>query len=336
MGWHHTKLGKFVIIIIGIIFVIILAVIDDLVHSGYNLSLFYVAPIVVISFFVGRWAAVYIALLSAVIWLVVDIRASIEVSPTIHLSNTLIRIGFFFFVTQGIFYLVRLRERQKEIVEFVVHDLKTPLTNINIALNSIIEKVGDTPNKLNQLAKVALVSSARMVTFINSLIDLSKIEDESYTNKLQQTDLRALVEGAVESVNLWAEKASIKIEKDIETKGNIFYTDPSLVERTLMNLLSNALKVSPSNSTISVRVEDGINKLIFCVSDQGPGLAKKWKNRPFDKYFQIEAKKQGMIVGSGIGLTFCQYAVKQLGGHIWFDSEPGLGTSVTFELPTVH
>ncbi len=333
MKWYQSKWGKFLIIISGVIFVLLLAILDGLIYYGYDLSLLYIVPVVIAAFFIGRWTAVYTALFSAVAWLIADLTSQVKIDPTTHLSNTLIRIGFFVFVTQGIYYLAKIRERQAELIEFIVHDLKTPLTNISVALSSIMEKVSDTPNKIHHFAKLALVSSKKMVTFINALIDLSKIEESKYVSNLTQVNLREMVNSAVETVKLWAEKANITIEEDIDTKTNIVNTDPNLVERTLMNLLSNALKVSPAGSKISVRVEEGLNKLIFCVTDQGPGFSKKWKNRTFDRQFQMEAKKDGMIAGSGIGLTFCQFAIKQLGGHIWFDSEPGQGTSVTFELP---
>jgi two-component system sensor histidine kinase VicK len=104
--------------------------------------------------------------------------------------------------------------------------------------------------------------------------------------------------------------------------------------RVLVNLLSNAIKFSLPGPTVALRVAPKSGVLAFSVIDQGPGIPKEWAHKAFKKFVQVEALQTKAQVGSGLGLNFCQLAVKAQGGHIQLESERGKGTQVTFTLPT--
>lgn len=103
----------------------------------------------------------------------------------------------------------------------------------------------------------------------------------------------------------------------------------------MINLLSNAIKFGRPESAVTVRVTAGDTaNLTFSVIDQGRGISKEWADKLFNRFVQVEAhKKEGILVGSGLGLVFCRQAVELLGGHIWLESKENEGTTITFVLP---
>jgi two-component system sensor histidine kinase VicK len=108
-----------------------------------------------------------------------------------------------------------------------------------------------------------------------------------------------------------------------------------VLTRVLVNLLSNALKYTPSGKTITVSAKVTDEGVHFAVTDEGPGIPKEYLHRIFDRFVQVEARKAGAPVGTGLGLTFCKLAVEAHGGRIWLESEVGKGTTVHFLLPFV-
>jgi signal transduction histidine kinase len=105
----------------------------------------------------------------------------------------------------------------------------------------------------------------------------------------------------------------------------------------LVNLLSNAIKFSPTNGVVSLQIHiDTTNAVTFRVSDQGPGIPKKWQEQLFSKFAQVEGRQEGAAVGSGLGLTFCKLAIEAQNGTIWVEPHEGQGTSICFTLPLVE
>jgi signal transduction histidine kinase len=114
---------------------------------------------------------------------------------------------------------------------------------------------------------------------------------------------------------------------------NKMVADRWVLIRILVNLLSNALKYTPSGGTITLTVAMDDGWVHFSVKDQGPGIPKEYLERIFDRFVQVEARKAGAAVGTGLGLTFCKLAVEAHGGRIWLESEVGNGTTVHFVMP---
>lgn len=179
---------------------------------------------------------------------------------------------------------------------------------------------------------MALISSNRMLTLINSLLDLPRLEHRRMPVQLQEADVDELVNGSLAVVALWAAQNHVQIVYEPDPQVHTVVADPDITTRVLVNLLSNALKYSPPDSTITIRTrasDDGM--VTFSVTDQGPGIPPEWVEKVFDKYAQVEARKEG--ASTGLGLTFCQLAVETQKGRIWIESELGKGTTVLFTLP---
>ena len=112
------------------------------------------------------------------------------------------------------------------------------------------------------------------------------------------------------------------------------FADAGLSLRVLINLVSNAIKYTPSGGVVTVSASFAHSqRVVLAVTDHGPGVPREWAKRVFGKFEQVEARRSGAAIGTGLGLAFCKLAVVAQGGRIWIDSEPDVQTVVSFELP---
>lgn len=144
------------------------------------------------------------------------------------------------------------------------------------------------------------------------------------------------MDSSVQQIALLAAQKHVAIAPQLDTDTSSVRADRELATRVLVKVLGNALRFSPPESSVTVRVAPWTSDMpAFSVHDQGPGIPKDWADKIFDKFTQVDARKDGAAVGSGLGLTFCELAVQAQGGRIWLESEVGNGTTVFFTLPVV-
>ncbi|MCX7642487.1 MAG: HAMP domain-containing histidine kinase [Armatimonadetes bacterium] len=221
------------------------------------------------------------------------------------------------------------------LIEFLVHDLRSPLTNIISGLETLLVSTEeDLKAEDRELIELALIGAHRLLTMVNSILDLRKLEEGKFPLYLKEFDPHEAVGEAVRQVQLWARQNSVALQVDFAPEvPHKMVADRWVLIRVLVNLLSNALKYTPNGGTISLSVVMDDGWIHFSVKDQGPGIPKEYLERIFDRFVQVEARKAGAAVGTGLGLTFCKLAVEAHGGRIWIESEVGKGTTVHFVVP---
>ncbi len=220
--------------------------------------------------------------------------------------------------------------------DFLVHDLRSPLTNVISGLETLLLTAEERLTMEDrEILEMALIGAHRLLTMVNSILDLRKMEDGKFPLYLREFDPRDAVEEAVRQVQLWARQNGITLKTEVAKDTPLLSADRWVLIRILVNLLSNALRYTPSGKTVAMRVFPDDSWLHFSVTDEGPGIPKEYLDRLFDRFVQIKARKAGAAIGTGLGLTFCQLAIKAHGGRIWLESELGKGTTVHFLLPLV-
>jgi len=222
------------------------------------------------------------------------------------------------------------QKMQEQMTEFLVHDLRSPLTSVISGIETLRSwKKKEFDETDRQLLDDAMASSNWLMTLTNALLDASRLESGRMPVQPDMHQAGELVEAALEQVSLWARGIRVNLQAQIDADGISVFADRSLTVRVLVNLLSNAIKYSPTDSTVSIKVKTFGGTVSFSVNDQGPGIAKVLADKIFSEFITAESRDAGV----GLGLHFCKLAVEAQGGRIWLDSEIGIGTTITFALP---
>jgi len=144
-----------------------------------------------------------------------------------------------------------------------------------------------------------------------------------------------VVEQATRQVAPLAAEKQITTRKDLASDLAHLYADEEKLVRTLVNLLGNAIKFTPTGGTVTLSVHrsDPEKALLFCVTDTGEGIPAEAFERIFEKFGQVDSRKAGRTMSTGLGLTFCKMVVEAHGGRIWVESELGKGSTFSFVIP---
>ncbi|MCS6829805.1 MAG: HAMP domain-containing histidine kinase [bacterium] len=318
---------------LGLVLVAIITTIDYFTEP--DLLILYLIPIILVDWFAGEKPGVILAIASAIAWFAADVLSTTHDTPgVVPYWNLAVRSAIFLTVTYMLSGLLATRKRHEELMHFIIHDLRSPLTNVLTGLQTLRQMRENKMNESEQeMLDMALISSNRMLTLINSLLDLPRLEHRKMPVQTQEVSVDELVNGSLAVVALWAAQNRVQLIYEADPQAGTVVADPDITSRVLVNLLSNALKYSPPDSTITIRARASSEggTVTFSVTDQGPGIPPEWVDKVFDKYAQVEARKEG--ASTGLGLTFCQLAVEAQRGRIWIESELGKGTTVLFTLP---
>jgi PAS domain S-box-containing protein len=242
--------------------------------------------------------------------------------------------------------LERLRD---DYTNMLVHDLRAPLTSI---MNGIMmvqrQLVGPVNDQQRELLKIAYQGSTTMLTLINNLLDISKMESGSMTLDLKPLSPYALIDTALERLQVSAQSLRVTIEQHLTAHVPLIEADEDKLSRVLQNLLDNAIKFSPNGGAITIGVDfcdqrhalpqttpihssiDPGSWVVFWIQDRGRGIPAAYHQRIFEKFGQVRDQK---VRGTGLGLAFCKLTVEAHGGHIWVESEEDQGSVFAFALP---
>lgn len=220
---------------------------------------------------------------------------------------------------------------RREFVSIVSHDLRAPLSGIVGGLNLLSEGVcGELPARATEIVKVADRSASRLMSLINDLLDIEKLEAGMMQISESNANVRDLIDYAVSDVARLADKSNIEIVIDAED--HCVSADRDRIIRVLVNLLSNAIKFSPENSEVKVDAHKYESEVEISITDQGRGISDQFKPLLFQKFQQSEKSDATKKGGTGLGLAICKAIVEQHGGSIGVESAEGKGSRFWFRL----
>lgn len=213
----------------------------------------------------------------------------------------------------------------------VSHELKTPLTLIMGPLSNVLEKVDDNTTKENVL--LAYNNAEKLNTLINETLDLAKLEKGKIDVKQEPTQIGKFLVRSMMSLSSLAEMRAIKLEANINFPNDTFILcDPDKVEKILSNLVSNAIKFSDNNSTITMNAELK-DHLTIQIMDQGKGIPEEEQELIFNRFYQAKHNQYGSYGGTGIGLAYSRELAELMGGSLSLESNAGNGSIFTFSIP---
>jgi two-component system sensor histidine kinase/response regulator len=218
--------------------------------------------------------------------------------------------------------LMRLQLQKERLMAFVVHDLKNPVSNLDLQAQLILRD--PTLSARSREMASGIRSEVRsLMRLIMNLLDIAKGEEGRLSPSASSLDLERLVHDVIEACSAAAKGKSIAIEHSFEvTRLN---ADGDLLRRVLENLLDNALRHAPEDSTIRLTSRSGQGETELRIADGGRGVPPDMRERIFDPFVQIESNDGSTSrSGRGLGLAFCRLAVEAHGGRIWVeDASPG-------------
>ncbi len=222
---------------------------------------------------------------------------------------------------------------REDMTRMMVHDLRSPLTNIIAALDVLELAVTDEQDK--NIVDLAHTGSARLLGLINSLLEIGKLEAGQMPLDRQPVAWDWLVQTARERVQAIAASEGVRIIVNLPSGLPRANADDDVTLRVLVNLLDNAIHFSPSEAAVEVSVAWSAGQSVAeCrVRDRGPGIPAEYRERIFQKFYQMPGPRRRR--GTGLGLPFSRLAVEAHGGRIWVEDNPGGGSVFVFTLPIV-
>lgn len=238
--------------------------------------------------------------------------------------------------------LQKAEEYEKFRTEFfanISHELRTPINVIFSAIQLLslnieqIDMAYSHNEKLKKYMKVMKRNCNRLIKIINNLIDVSKIESGYFELKLSNNNIINIIEDITLSVVDYAKSKGINLVFDTEVEEKIMACDPDLIERIMLNLISNALKFTDSAGQVFINIYDKQDKIIISVKDTGIGISSDKQMDIFERFVQVHESDVRRRQGSGIGLSLVKSLVKLHNGEISVNSKLGEGSEFIVELP---
>lgn len=224
-----------------------------------------------------------------------------------------------------------LERMKQEFVAIVSHDLRSPLTSINMRLGTLAGGMhGDLPADAIRIISTIEGSVVRLIALINDLLDVEKLESGAWDMRYEEKSFLETMEIARESLLALSEKKQVEIvlpSNDVNVKA-----DHERMTQVVSNIMSNAIKFSPDKSKVIVTQETRDGFLEVRISDNGPGILEDERALVFDRFRQSK-RESGKKTGSGLGLAICAAIIKEHGGTIGVDSNNGKGSTFWFQIP---
>ena len=231
--------------------------------------------------------------------------------------------------------LRKLEVLQDNLTHMIVHDMRSPLLGLTGNLE-LLEM--DAEKKLNgddlDLLKNARSSGGILVGMVNSLLDISRMEQGQMPLNVTKSDMDVLIQNAINSLGSLTKQVSLHYQK--QSPPMMVNCDANLVTRVIANLVGNAIKFTPEGGQVTVSEESNGTEVTLCVADTGRGIPREYHAKIFEKFGQVEARQQREMYSTGLGLTFCKLAVEAHGGEIGVESEPDKGSVFWFTLPRLN
>lgn len=261
------------------------------------------------------------------------------------LSNMWIVIAFsvlmlvtLVFFSYSMFVILRqkqLSELQRDFINNMTHEFKTPISTINISTDVFLqnEKVREDP-RLNRYAGIIKEQVLRLNTQVEKVLQLAKIERDNIELNIEKLDLAELINSISPSIELKVNDKKGSLQLNLTASNTMVNADRIHLTNILHNLVDNAVKYTRENPEIQISLyESPGKKLTLAIQDNGIGIAREHQKRVFDKFYRVPTGNLHNVKGFGLGLFYVKTVCKQHKWQLEMDSRPGGGTTIRIIMP---
>ena len=219
---------------------------------------------------------------------------------------------------------------RREFTSNVSHELKTPLTTIYGVSDMMAEGIVKQAD-IAGFAQNIKDESGRMISLIDDIIKLSRLDENSSPEEFCKTDLFEIAKNVIDRLTHMSEEHGIKMYLE---GGHAFVNGiPSLCDEIVYNLCENAIKYNRENGSVIISVNDLSEGVTLTVEDTGIGIPYEYRDRIFERFFRIDESHCQKIDGTGLGLSIVKHAISHMGGTIEVESAEGVGTKMIVRFP---
>jgi signal transduction histidine kinase len=221
----------------------------------------------------------------------------------------------------------RLFDARRQLVAWASHDLRTPIASMQAMLEALEDGLAEPAEYLPALRDQVRTLSG----LVDDLFELARIDAGALTLELHDAPLRPLIESCLRGVEAEARRRNVELRTQVDVSLPDVLCAPDKVERVLLNLLTNALRHTPSDGAVAVVAGPGSGGVVVAVEDTGAGLSEEARLRMFERFWRDEASRTSK--GAGLGLAIARGLVEAQGGRIWAENRAEGGARVAFTLP---
>jgi signal transduction histidine kinase len=222
--------------------------------------------------------------------------------------------------------LEELFDARRELVAWASHDLRAPIASMQAMLEAIEDGLASPEDYLPTLREQVRT----LTVLVDDLFELARIDAGALTLELRRTPVAPIVASALRLLRPEAEARGVALSAEVDERMEARLA-PDKFERVLFNLVTNALRHTPSDGSVAVRVERRASDLLLRVEDSGEGLPEEAPARMFERFWRADRARSGS--GAGLGLAIARGLVEAHGGRIWAENRPQGGACVSFTLP---
>jgi PAS domain S-box-containing protein len=229
----------------------------------------------------------------------------------------------------------RVEELKADFIATVSHELRTPIAAVHGAAKTLErEDIVIPDDSRKQLLAVISDQSERLAHVVNDILLASQVDSGRLALASEQVDIADVARGVIAAARVHApEETSLELVAPPSLPA--IAADRDKVRQVLANLVGNAIKYSPGNGRIEVRLEQRAAQVRVAVRDEGVGITQPEQQRIFEKFYRVDANMSHGVSGTGLGLYICRELVRRMGGSIWVESSEGTGSTFFVELPLV-
>jgi len=233
---------------------------------------------------------------------------------------------------QEILALKRAAKYRRQFLGNVSHELKTPIFNIQGYIHTLIDGALHDPNVNEKYLLRTSKSIDRLISIIEDLEVIAKLESDELALDLTKWDFIDLVNELFDFFEIKASEKNIKLSLDCSSETLLVFADKEKINQVLLNLISNSMKYGKIGGNIIISIEKGVESSLIKVSDDGIGISKDNMGRVFERFYRVDKGRSRSQGGTGLGLAIVKHIIEAHEQEIQIKSEVDKGTTISFAI----